>query len=162
MTYVLTEGHVHDHSGPDDDRRGSVVPRADEELKAGARVGVVAQLFDTELDECELCREIILGFLAEDPATTGVLIHWTCWITSETYGGFPAILLDPEEQDDCSFQATEPLMELAQTYRRTSVHAAEALAVQCAAFTAGQRLEAARSAVQLVVGLRDFGVDFPY
>ncbi|MET8276213.1 hypothetical protein [Streptomyces sp. NPDC005096] len=151
---LLTTDHVH---GPG--RRRFSPPTAYEEKDLGAVVGLAAQLYDAVLDDCPDCRQDLLAHLAQDSATAGVLVGWACLIVSETYGGLPEILLDGSERDDAPFHPTAAFRSVACAYEDagpTGVYAA------CAAYTAGQLLEAAETSLEVVVGLADFGVDFLY
>jgi hypothetical protein len=151
---LLTTDHVH---GPG--RRRYSPPAAYEEKNQGAVVGLAAQLYDAVLDDCSKCRQELLAHLAKDSATAGVLIGWACVIVSETYGGLPEILLDGSERDDAPFHPTAAFRTIACAHEdagSNGVHAA------CMACTTEERLEAAETALELVVGLADFGVDFIY
>lgn len=149
---LLITDHVH---GPG--RRRYSPPAASEEKRQGAVVGLTAQLYDAVLDNCAECRQELLAHLADDSATAGVLVGWACLIVSETYGGVPELLLDGSERDDAPFHPTAAFRAIASAYEDTGsdgVHAA------CEACTAEERLDAAQTALELVVGLADFGTDF--
>ncbi len=150
---LLTTDHVHRPG-----RRKFAPPAAYEEKNQGAVVGLVAQLYDAALDDCpECCQELLA--LAQDAATAGVLIGWGCEITSETYGGLPEILLEGSEPDDAPFHPTAAFRTIAYAYENAGVTGVYTACAQC---TAEERLEAAKTALELVVGLSDFGDDFLY
>ncbi|KIF67087.1 hypothetical protein HY68_35720 [Streptomyces sp. AcH 505] len=155
---VLTTDHVHDHSN--DGRRRVVLPLAYEEKEEGAIVGLVAQLYDAVLDDCQPCREQLLALLKEDAATTGLLVYEACLVTSETYGGLPEILLEGSEPADAPFHPTAPFRSAAHVYRTRGVPAAVREA--CAALTPQERLDAAMTALELLGGLAEWDVDFLY
>ncbi|WP_326581660.1 hypothetical protein OIE69_43595 (plasmid) [Actinacidiphila glaucinigra] len=158
---VLTTDHVHDHAA---DWRGFVPPDENEENQTAAIVGLVAQLYDAVLDDCQPCRQGLLALLAEDPATTGILVHWACLITAETYGDLPEVLVEGSEPADAPFHPSAPFRTLAQVYEDNwgtrSVH--EAMRSACAVRSPQQRLEAAETALELVIGLANGNVDFLY
>jgi len=98
---VLTTDHVHDHGG--DDRRRWATPMAYEEEREGAIVGLVTQLYDRVLDDCQPCRQQLLDLLKDDPATTRILVHWACLVAAETYGDLPGGLMEGSEPTDAPF-----------------------------------------------------------
>ncbi|MGW3569627.1 hypothetical protein ACWDSL_38180 [Streptomyces sp. NPDC000941] len=159
---VLTTDHVHDHSN--DGRRRVAPPMAYEEEREGAIVGLVAQLYDVVLDECQPCREQLLSLLKEDAATTGMLVYGACLFTSETYGGLPDVLLEGSEPADAPFHPTASFRTAAHAYDTAegTLGVAAAVCEACAALTPQERLDAATTALELLVELPEFGVDFLY
>lgn len=159
---VLTTDHIHDHS--DDGRRRVALPVAYEEKQHGAIVGLVGQLYDAVLDECQPCREQLLTLLKEDAATTGVLVYGACLYTSETYGGLPDVLLDGSEPADAPFHPTPSFRAAAHAYDSAegTLGVTAAVCEACAALTPEERVDAATTSIELLVELPAFGVDFLY
>lgn len=160
---VLTTDHVHDHGG--DDRRSWATPTEDEEAREGAVVGLVTQLYDTVLDDCQPCRQQLMDVLKDDPATTGILVHWACLVTAETYGELPEVLMEGSEPADAPFHPTAAFRKVAQAYAAnwgTSNGATGAVCEACAGCTSEERLAAATTALELLVGFTEFDVDFLY
>ncbi|MEJ8654725.1 hypothetical protein WKI65_43505 [Streptomyces sp. MS1.AVA.3] len=123
----------------------------------------MAQLYDAALEDCQQCRQDLLALLAEDPATAGSLVHWACLVTGETYGELPEVLLEGTERADAPFHPSASFRMVAHAYDTTwftVAGATEAVRDACAECTPEQRLEAAETALEIVIGLADFGVDF--
>ncbi|MFJ6354864.1 hypothetical protein ACIQKB_36075 [Streptomyces sp. NPDC092046] len=152
---LLTTEHVHQP------RRRWFPPTADEEREHGAVVGLVAQLYDAALDQCAPCRQQLLAHVAQDPSTAGVLAGWACLITSETYGELPWILVEGAERADASFQPSAAFRIMAAEYDHLGLGPAGLYAV-CDVLSDDERLQAAETALEIVVGLADFGVDFMF
>jgi hypothetical protein len=149
---LLVTDHVH---GPG--RRRYSPPAASEERRWGAVVGLAAQLYDAVLDDCAQCRQELLALLGDDAASAGVLVGWACLVVSETYGGVPELLLDGSEREDAPFHPTAAFRAVACAYEDTGSDGVHAV---CEACTVEERLDAARTALELVVGLADFEADF--
>lgn len=152
---LLTTDHVHQP------RRRWFPPTADEEREHGAVVGLVAQLYDATLDQCAQCRQQLLALAAQDPSTTGVLAGWARLTTSETYGELPWILLEGAESADAPFQPSAAFRSIAAEYNHLGLGPAGLYAV-CDALSDDERRQAAETALEILVGLADFGVDFMF
>ncbi|MDI3390632.1 hypothetical protein QIS99_31215 [Streptomyces sp. B-S-A8] len=152
---LLSTDHVHRP------RRRWFPPTADEEKEHGAVVGLVAQLYDAVLDKCAQCQQELLAHVAGDPSTAGVLVGWACLITSENYGELPWILLEGAERADAPFQPSAAFCSIAAEYDHCGLGPAGLYAF-CGALSDDERLQAAETALEIVVGLDDFGLDFMF
>jgi hypothetical protein len=116
------------------------------------------QLFYTTVDECAdlACRPVLLDRVADDVRATRKLVDWACWITSEVYGGLPEELVDVDAAAKTVFCPPAVFCRLAAQYHN-SAPAFDAVYHAC---DAGQRRQAADTAVALVDGLQVWWTDF--
>lgn len=129
------------------------------DLKTRADTALLDQLFYATVDECSdpRCRPLLLDRVAADVWSTRKLVDWACYITSETYCGLPAELVDERAAADTVFCPSVTFRRLAAEYRNSK--ATKAIYDAC---TAAQLREAADNAVALVDGLQVWGADFLY
>ncbi|GGX51519.1 hypothetical protein [Streptomyces noursei] len=158
----MSTDHHHDHGAQDDERRRFVAPDSSRRHHPApdADEARLAELYDAALDDCRPCQERLLALVAQDAHATADLVNWACVITGETYGEIPDAVLEDDRED----LFPEPFRQLAGTYQDHFMACTdyEAMLPQCSAMTDGQRRQAAAAAVALVVGLSDFGIDFPF
>ncbi|MFJ1595312.1 hypothetical protein ACIOD0_34515 [Kitasatospora albolonga] len=117
------------------------------------------ELFYATVDECPdpHCRPLLLDRVADDVWSTRKLVDWACFITSETYCGLPAELVDEEASADTVFRPSVTFRRLAAEY-----HNSRAINAIYDACTAAELREASDTAVALVDGLQVWGADFLY
>ncbi|MFB6881423.1 hypothetical protein ACFCY8_11360 [Streptomyces noursei] len=153
--------HHHDHGAQDDHRRQFVAPDSSRRQQPAAGTEArLAELYDAALDDCRVCQERLLALVAQDAHAIADVVNWACVITAETYGDIPDAFLDEGQED----VFPEPFRQLARVYQDHFMAGTdyETMLPRCSAMTEGQRRQAAAAAVALVVGLSDFGVDFPF
>lgn len=157
-------GHHHDHGAEDDERRPFFAPDSSRRrvpTGTDAEDGRLAELYDAALDGCRGCQDLLLDTVARDVDATADLVNWACVITGETYGEIPDAVL---EDDDKADVFEEPFRVLARTYQDHFMAGTDYTAMlgPCASMSSDQRRKAAATAVTLVVGLGDFGIDYPF
>lgn len=68
---------------------------------------------------CPRCRPLLLDRVAADVWSTRKLVDWACYITSETYCGLPAELVDERAAADSVFCPSVTFRRLAAEYRNS-------------------------------------------
>ncbi|MFF7025956.1 hypothetical protein ACFY97_33695 [Streptomyces klenkii] len=121
---------------------------------------VLDQLFYATRDECldPGCRPVLLDRIADDAVATRRLVDWACLIASELYGGLPAELIDEKAAAETLFHPPAVFCRLAAEYHERG-RIDGAVYDTC---DAGQRREAAATAVALVSGFEVWWTDFLY
>ncbi|MFD0371169.1 hypothetical protein [Streptomyces sp. NPDC127114] len=154
-------GADHVHAAATVRRRQRQFVPPSELYPVGTRVdtALVDQLFYATVDECPdpHCRPLLLDRVAHDVWSTRKLVDWACFITSETYCGLPAELVDEQASVDTVFRPSATFRRLAAEY-----HNSKAINAIYDACTAAELREAADTAVALVDGLQVWGADFLY
>jgi hypothetical protein len=107
------------------------------------------QLFYATVDECPdpHCRPLLLDCGAHDVWSTRKLVDWACFITSETYCGLPAELMDQQAPADTVFHTSATFRRLAAEY-----HNPKTINAIYDACTAAELRETADTTVALVDG----------
>ncbi|MGG2463727.1 hypothetical protein ACO0M4_28680 [Streptomyces sp. RGM 3693] len=155
---VIGADHVHNAATVRRRQRQFVPPsELRPDLPTRADTALLDQLFYATVDECHECRSRLLDRVAGDVWTTRKLIDWACLITSETYGGLPAELVDDDASADSVFRPSATFRRLAAQYHNPGP--TNAIYDAC---TAAERREAADTAVALVDGLQMWWTDFLY
>lgn len=155
---VIGADHVHDAATVRRRQRQFVPPsELHPDLVTRADTVLLDQLFYATVDECHECRSAFLDRVADDVWSTRKLVDWACFITSETYCGLPAELVDEEASADTVFRPSATFRRLAADYHNSGP--TNAIYDTC---TAAERREAADTAVALVDGLQVWGADFLY
>ncbi|MFJ3637997.1 hypothetical protein [Streptomyces sp. NPDC090112] len=79
------------------------------------------QLFYATVDECPdpHCRPLLLDRVAHDVWSTRKPVDWACYITSETYCGLPAELVDERAAADTVFRPSATFRRLAAEYHKS-------------------------------------------
>jgi hypothetical protein len=157
---VVGADHVHDAETVRCRQRQFVPPsELHPDLVTRADTVLLDQLFYATVDECPdpHCRPLLLYRVADDVWATRKLVDWACFITSETYCGLPAELVDEVASADTVFRPSATFRRLAAEYH--NLGPTNAIYDAC---TAAELREAADSAVALVDGLQVWGADFLY
>lgn len=157
---MASADHVHNAATVRRRQRQFVPPsELHPDLTTRADTVLLDQLFYATVDECPdpNCRPLLLDRVASDVRSTRKLIDWALLITAETYGWFPAELVDEEASADTVFRPSTTFRRLAAEYHNPGP--TNAIYDAC---TAAELREAADTAVALVDGLQVWGADFLY
>lgn len=162
---MTSTAHHHDHSAEADDRRSFVTPDHSQQslLSRHEDGALLNEVYDAALDGCSPCQERLIDRVAHSVDATFTLVHWSCQIATDVYGESPDVTLN--EQDTSAGLVSAPFRQLGRSYGEeymegTSEHGA--MLRLCSTMSFEQRRQAAATAVTLVVGLGDFGEEFPF